>query len=82
VAGEPARPGNYRPADARQGRPRYIFEPVSMDPSVKMIAMTGGGWKEAVDRLHDARLFGAARTVSKPFTVSEMVRVVGEVLSS
>jgi CheY-like chemotaxis protein len=59
-----------------------MFELVSLDPRVKVIAMTGGNWKEAVDRLHDARLFGAVRTVAKPFTLSEMIRVVGEVLSS
>ena len=58
-----------------------LFEMVSLDPRVKVIAMTGGNWREAVDRLHDARLFGAVRTVAKPFTLSEMLRVVGEVLA-
>ena len=58
-----------------------LFELVSLDPRVKVIAMTGGNWREAVDRLHDARLFGAVRTVAKPFTLSEMLRVVGEVLA-
>jgi CheY-like chemotaxis protein len=58
-----------------------LFELVSLDPRVKVIAMTGGNWREATDRLHDARLFGAVRTVAKPFTLSEMVRVVGEVLA-
>ena len=57
-----------------------LFEMVSLDPRVKVIAMTGGSWREAVDHLHDARLFGAVRTVAKPFTLSEMLRVVGEVL--
>lgn len=59
-----------------------VFEMVSLAPDVRVIAMTGGGWKEAIDRLHDARLFGAVRTVAKPFTLSEMVRIVGEVLAS
>jgi DNA-binding NtrC family response regulator len=58
-----------------------LFEMISLDPAVKVIAMTGGSWREAVDRLHDARLFGAVRTVAKPFTLSEMLRVVGEVLA-
>ena len=58
-----------------------VFEMVSLNPRVKVIAMTGGTWREAVDRLHDARLFGALRTVAKPFTLSEMLRVVGEVLA-
>ena len=57
-----------------------LFEMVNLDPGVKVIAMTGGSWREAVDRLHDARLFGAVRTVAKPFTLSEMLRVIGEVL--
>jgi CheY-like chemotaxis protein len=59
-----------------------VFELVNLDPAVKVIAMTGGHWREAVDRLHDARLFGAVRTVAKPFTLSEMLRVVGEVLNA
>ena len=59
-----------------------LFELTSLEPGVKVIAMTGGGWKEAIDRLHDARLYGAVRTVAKPFTLSEMIRVVGEVLAS
>jgi DNA-binding NtrC family response regulator len=59
-----------------------LFELVSTDPRVRVIAMTGGSWREAVDRLHDARLFGAVRTVAKPFTLSEMLRVVGEVLAA
>ena len=57
-----------------------LFEMVNLDPRVKVIAMTGGSWREAVDRLHDARLFGAVRTVAKPFTLSEMLRVIGEIL--
>lgn len=59
-----------------------LFELVSLDARVKVIAMTGGNWREATDRLHDARLFGAVRTVAKPFTLSEMIRVIGEVLAS
>jgi DNA-binding NtrC family response regulator len=59
-----------------------LFEMVNLDPRVKVIAMTGGSWREAVDRLQDARLFGAVRTVAKPFTLSEMLRVVGEVLAA
>ncbi len=59
-----------------------VLELVSMDPGVRVIAMTGGNWKETVDRLFDARLFGAVRTVTKPFTLSEILRVVGEVLAA
>ncbi|MEO8201560.1 MAG: response regulator [Gemmatimonadota bacterium] len=59
-----------------------VFEMVSLEPDVRVIAMTGGSWKETIDRLHDARLFGAVRTVTKPFTLSEMLRVVGEVLAA
>lgn len=89
--------GNQGVRQWREGRPDLVitdlmmpgkdgldtlFELVSLDPRVKVIAMTGGNWREAVDRLHDARLFGAVRTVAKPFTLSEMLRVVGEVLAS
>jgi DNA-binding NtrC family response regulator len=58
-----------------------LFELVSLEPKVKVIAMTGGGWRDTTDRLHDARLYGASRTIPKPFTLSEMRRIVGEVLA-
>lgn len=59
-----------------------LFELVTESPEVKVIAMTGGGWKDAMERLHDARLFGATRTIPKPFTLNEIRRIVGEVLRS
>jgi len=58
-----------------------LFELLSMEPNVKVIAMTGGGWRDTLDRLWDAQLHGASRTVPKPFTLSEMRRIVGEVLA-
>jgi DNA-binding NtrC family response regulator len=58
-----------------------LFELLSMEPNVKVIAMTGGGWRDTLDRLWDAQLHGASRTIPKPFTLSEMRRIVGEVLA-
>lgn len=58
-----------------------LFELLSIEPNVKVIAMTGGGWRDTLDRLWDAQLHGASRTVPKPFTLSEMRRIVGEVLA-
>lgn len=59
-----------------------LFELLSMDPNVKVIAMTAGDWRDTLDRLWDAQLHGAARTIPKPFTLSEMRRIVGEVLAA
>jgi DNA-binding NtrC family response regulator len=58
-----------------------LFELLSIEPNVKVIAMTGGGWRDTLDRLWDAQLHGASRTIPKPFTLSEMRRIVGEVLA-
>lgn len=58
-----------------------LFELLSMDPNVKVIAMTAGEWRDTLDRLWDAQLHGASRTIPKPFTLSEMRRIVGEVLA-
>ena len=58
-----------------------LFELLSIEPNVKVIAMTGGGWRETLDRLWDAQLHGASRTIPKPFSLSEMRRIVGEVLA-
>ncbi len=58
-----------------------LFELLSMEPNAKVIAMTGGGWRDTLDRLWDAQLHGASRTIPKPFTLSEMRRIVAEVLA-
>ncbi len=59
-----------------------LFELLTMEPNVKVIAMTGGGWRDTLDRLWDAQLHGASRTIPKPFSLTEMRRIVAEVLAS
>ncbi len=44
-------------------------------PDAKIIAMSGGG-SGAIDYLHFAKEFGAAATLSKPFTPSEIIDIV------
>ncbi|MEP7324754.1 MAG: response regulator [Gemmatimonadota bacterium] len=58
-----------------------LFELLTMEPNVKVIAMTGGGWRDTLDRLWDAQLHGASRTIPKPFSLTEMRRIVAEVLA-
>jgi DNA-binding response OmpR family regulator len=48
-------------------------------PTVKVIAMSGGG-TTGQDLIGGAELLGAARTLDKPFTAHEVVALVGEVL--
>ena len=48
-------------------------------PNTKIVAMSGGGSGE-VDYLHFAAEFGAAATLSKPFTPTEIVEVVGRLV--
>jgi CheY-like chemotaxis protein len=52
------------------------------DPSVKIIAVSGGGIGSADDYLHAANLLGALRTFSKPFHVEEMQRAVDELIGA
>ena len=58
-----------------------IIELRQESPSVKVIAMSGGGRYCNADYLKLARKFGARRTVSKPFMRDEMLAVVKEVLA-
>ncbi len=48
---------------------------------VKLIAISGGDRTGALDLRQEALLFGAARTLQKPFTATELLAVVGEVLA-
>ena len=48
-------------------------------PHVKVIAMSGGG-TTGQNLIQGAELLGAARTLDKPFTARDVVRLVGEVL--
>lgn len=58
-----------------------ILEMKQAVPSVRVIAMSGGGRHGNGDYLKLARKFGAKRTMTKPFLRDEMLAVVREVLS-
>ncbi len=49
-------------------------------PEVKIIAISGGGTRSSFDYLRFAQKLGAARTLAKPFTPSELLDVVREEL--
>ncbi len=49
-------------------------------PQVKIIAISGGDRTRTVDLRKDAELLGASRTLRKPFELTELVKVVGELL--
>lgn len=53
-----------------------------LDPAVRIIAMSGGGRTLGPGDfyLESARLFGAMRILSKPFTGSALLKAVSEVL--
>lgn len=48
-------------------------------PTVKVIAMSGGGRGDATDYLNIARLLGADRTLQKPFTQEAMAQAIADV---
>jgi DNA-binding response OmpR family regulator len=50
-------------------------------PTVKIIAMSGGGRALACDFLTIARLLGADRTFAKPFSSHELIGAINELLS-
>jgi DNA-binding NtrC family response regulator len=49
-------------------------------PKVKLIAMSGGGSTGQIDLREDMRMFGAVRSLAKPFSRADLVKTVGEVL--
>jgi CheY-like chemotaxis protein len=49
-------------------------------PHAKVIAMTAGGSLVREELLDDARMLGAVRVISKPFTTDELMEVVRESL--
>lgn len=49
---------------------------------VKIIAMSGGGRLDPGDYLRTARVFGARKTIHKPFGRAALLEAVEEVLSS
>ncbi len=53
-----------------------ILEFKKLDPSVKIIAISGGGRSVPEDYLNIAEYFGAAKSFKKPFDMTEFVRTV------
>ena len=51
-----------------------ITEIMEINPSAKIIAMSGGGRKGNVDFLETARSLGAAITFSKPFNLRDLLQ--------
>ena len=49
-------------------------------PGLPIIAMSGGGWGSAGHYLHSARLLGASATLEKPFTGTDLLAALREVL--
>ncbi|NQV34746.1 MAG: response regulator [Phycisphaeraceae bacterium] len=50
-------------------------------PTVKIIAISGGGRMAAEDYLKTARRFGVARTFTKPFECKALLEAIQELLS-
>ncbi len=57
-----------------------IMELRRTHPGVRVIAMSGGGFKGTVDVLHVAKKLGVRRTLSKPFTREQLLDAVREEL--
>lgn len=49
-------------------------------PDAKVVAMTAGGSLVREELLDDARMLGAVRVISKPFTTDELLEVVDQLL--
>lgn len=58
-----------------------IVEMKTLRSGVPVIAMSGGGRLGPTDYLETARHIGAAATLAKPFARSELISLVGNVLS-
>ncbi|HET6796332.1 MAG TPA: response regulator [Gemmatimonadales bacterium] len=57
-----------------------IIELLSHSPTARIIAMSGGGQTKRLDLLGNASLLGAVLTIEKPFTITEMMTLVGRAL--
>jgi CheY-like chemotaxis protein len=58
-----------------------IVELRAHNPNVRIIAMSGGGAKNRLDILDDARLLGADLAIQKPFHPAELLKLVELVFS-
>jgi DNA-binding response OmpR family regulator len=59
-----------------------ILEFRTLSPSTPIIAMTDGGMSKRMELLEHAKIFGALRTVAKPFRLEEMLAVVQQELKA
>jgi len=59
-----------------------ILELRAMWPTLKIIAISGGGGELTVNYLAAAELHGAMRSISKPFTIEQLLGAVRDVLGS
>ncbi|MGA3008465.1 MAG: response regulator [Opitutaceae bacterium] len=50
------------------------------NPSIKVIAMSGGGMHNAVNYLHTAKLMGAAKLLEKPFSNEALMSAINDLL--
>ena len=57
-----------------------IIELLSYSPGIRIIAMSGGGQTKRLDLLGNMALLGSVFTIEKPFTLTEMMTMVGQAL--
>ena len=57
-----------------------IMELRQLKPSLKIIAISGGGKLEPGDYLPMAKRFGAAKTLAKPFSTDDILEAVASLL--
>src|SRR3982750_361763 len=57
-----------------------IVELLTHTPGIPIIAMSGGGQTKRLDLLGNLTLLGRILTIEKPFTLNEMMDVVGQAL--
>jgi CheY-like chemotaxis protein len=58
-----------------------LMEVAKRRPSVRIIAISGGGRQNAGDHLHVAKLLGATKVLAKPFSTEALIAAVNETLA-
>ena len=58
----------------------FIYNLRSHRPGLRVVAMSGGGRLLPADCLNLARMLGATRTIAKPFSIEQLLEVIGEAL--